>query len=114
VGQKERPKPYTTNRKEQKEKVKRSESAKEFNLRSRKNTTQPMEVEDPFVHYQPPPVQPTSSKSKKPKMKSQPSVVDQLTPYDVLEDILKLQSTATVGQMLQYPNQRKNLVKILK
>ena len=73
-----------------------------------------MEVEDPFVHYQPPPAKPTPSKPKKPKMKSQPSVVDQLTPYDVSEDILKLQSTATVGQMLQYPNQRKNLVKILK
>src|SRR5581483_43831 len=55
VGQKERPKPYNTNRKEQKEKVKRSESTKEFNLRSRKNTIQPMEVEDPFIHYQPPP-----------------------------------------------------------
>jgi hypothetical protein len=51
VGQKERPKPYTTHRKEQKEKVKRSESAKEFNLRSRKPPTQPMEVEDPFIQY---------------------------------------------------------------
>jgi hypothetical protein len=51
---------------------------------------------------------------KKPKIKSQPSVVDQLPPYDVSEDILKLPSSATVGQMLQYPSQRRNLVKILK
>ena len=53
-------------------------------------------------------------KPKKPKMKTQPSVVDQLSPYDIADDILGLPAKATLGQMLQYPNQRKNLVKVLK
>ena len=44
----------------------------------------------------------------------QPSIIDQLSPYDISDDILTMQAQATLGQMLQYPNQRKNLVKILK
>ena len=113
IGQ--RGKSYSTNRKEAKEKAKKSESAKEINLRSRKVKTQPMEIEpevivdwnegqDPFA----PP------KKSKPRTKAQPSDIDCQKPYDIANDIFYLQSSATLGQMLQYPNQRKNLVKILK
>ncbi|RIB30699.1 hypothetical protein C2G38_2026641 [Gigaspora rosea] len=46
--------------------------------------------------------------SEKLKRKRGLSVVDNLSPYDVTEDILSLPAIATVGQMLQYLNQRKN------
>jgi hypothetical protein len=105
-----RPTPYT---KDRKEKVKQSESQKEQQLRTKSTfTPQPMVVdqseEEPIGS---PRVVP---KVKKPRMKSQPSVVDQLSPYDISDDILTMKSQATLGQMLQYPNQRRNLVKILK
>ena len=41
-------------------------------------------------------------------------MVDIMKPYDIADDILQLLARATLGQMLQYPNQRRNLVKILK
>lgn len=113
VGQRGRP-PYSTNRKEAKEKVKQSESTRELNLRSRKARPQPMEIEETEI-IQPTPMVPLmQQKQKKPKMKAQPSVIDQLSPYDISDDILGMQANATLGQMLQYPNQRRNLVKILK
>jgi len=40
--------------------------------------------------------------------------VDNLLSYDISDNILNLPARATIGQMLQYPSQRKNLVKILK
>lgn len=53
-------------------------------------------------------------KTKMQKTKRSPSVVDQLTSYDVSEDILQMQSSAKIGQLLKYPDQKKNLTKILK
>ncbi|CAG8617805.1 5776_t:CDS:2, partial [Cetraspora pellucida] len=52
--------------------------------------------------------------SYKPKQKRGPSVIDTVLPYNVADDILSLPTNATVGQILQYRNQRKNLAKILK
>ncbi|RIA99835.1 hypothetical protein C2G38_2237371 [Gigaspora rosea] len=51
---------------------------------------------------------------KKMKRKRGPSKIDSLTPYNVADDILHLPTSITVGQLLQYPNQRRNLAKILK
>ncbi|RIB21685.1 hypothetical protein C2G38_2175946 [Gigaspora rosea] len=50
----------------------------------------------------------------KTKRKCRPSKIDSLNPYNVADDILALPTSATVGQILQYPNQRRNLAKILK
>ena len=47
----------------------------------------------------------TPKASKKPRMKSQPSVIDNISPYDISDDILQYKSSATLGQILQYPNQ---------
>jgi hypothetical protein len=99
----QRKQPYSTNRKDAKQKQKQSESAKEFNLRTRKVKTQPMDIEpETIVEFQNDPYTP-QRKSKKSKMKSQPSVVDNLPSYDISEDILNLPAKATLGQMLQYP-----------
>lgn len=62
-------------------------------------STQPMEKDVPV---------------KKVRRKREPSVIDSLDPYDVADDILALPATATIGQMLQYPNQRRNLAKLLR
>jgi hypothetical protein len=37
-----------------------------------------------------------------------------MTPYDISQDILNMQSSAKIGQMLKYPDQKRNLTKILK
>ncbi|CAG8510750.1 31934_t:CDS:2 [Gigaspora margarita] len=50
----------------------------------------------------------------KTKGKRRLSKIDSLNPYNVADDILALPTSATVGQNLQYPNQRRNLAKILK
>ncbi|CAG8586139.1 1639_t:CDS:2, partial [Ambispora leptoticha] len=50
----------------------------------------------------------------KPKGRRGPSKIDSLKPYNVADDILSLPTNVTVGQILQYPNQRRNLAKILK
>ena len=47
-------------------------------------------------------------------MKSQPSEIDNLDPYNIANDIFSMPASATLGQMLQNPSQRRNLVKILK
>lgn len=97
------PKLYNTKRRSLKEK--RSESQREFNLRCRMKSD-PMQVENDHPTREIP--------EKKLKSKRQASVIDQVTLYDVLEDILSMQSSATIAQMLQYPNQRRNLAKILR
>src|SRR5260364_235263 len=100
--------PYSTNRKEQKEKQKQSESAKEHALRSKtpqistKIEQIPIEVEQHI-----PPV-------KKILKKRLPSKVDQLNPYDISEDLLETPAHITYGQLLQYPNQWRNLAKALR
>ena len=42
------------------------------------------------------------------------SVIDQLEPYDISKDLLNRQAQATYGQLLQYPNQCKNLAQTMK
>ena len=41
-------------------------------------------------------------------------MIEVMKPYDIANNILQLPARATLGQMLQYSNQRRNLVKILK
>ena len=96
----QRKQPYSTNRKDAKQKQKQSESTKEINLRTRKVKTQPMEIEpETIVEFQNDPYT-SKRKTKKPKMKSQPSVVDNLPSYDISDNILNLPAKATLGQML--------------
>ncbi|RHZ81480.1 hypothetical protein Glove_120g231 [Diversispora epigaea] len=54
------------------------------------------------------------AKPKVPKTKRLPSVIDQLTLYDISEDILKMASSTKIGQLLKYPDQKRNLIKILR
>ncbi|CAG8785149.1 9895_t:CDS:2, partial [Acaulospora morrowiae] len=42
--------------------------------------------------------------AKKIRRKREPSVIDSLDPYDIADNILALPATATIEQMLQYPN----------
>ena len=51
---------------------------------------------------------------KNPKRKRGPSKIDSLKLYNIADDILSLPTSTTVEQILQYPNQRRNLAKILK
>ncbi|CAG8778861.1 8307_t:CDS:2, partial [Acaulospora morrowiae] len=48
------------------------------------------------------------------RKKRGPSVVDSLTSYNIADDVLTLKSNITLGQLLQYPNQCRNLAKILR
>ncbi|CAG8651816.1 6621_t:CDS:1, partial [Cetraspora pellucida] len=41
------------------------------------------------------------------------SVVDNLMPYNIAEDLLNTRANAMYGQMLQYPNQRQNLAQVM-
>src|SRR6185312_1151694 len=92
---------------------KSSESQKEMNLRNRtiinpiQNEPDIMDAVLPEVTFQP------KESKQKIKLKSQPSVIDQIKPYDIANDILNMKSSATLGQMLQQPSQRRNLAKIL-
>src|SRR6185295_1031263 len=70
--------------------------------------------EDETMQEDPPVVTPKEKIEKKPRVKRQPSIIDQMTPYDIAADILNMQSSAKIGQMLKYPGQKKNLTKILK
>ncbi|CAG8552801.1 313_t:CDS:2 [Racocetra fulgida] len=49
-----------------------------------------------------------------PRRKRGLSVIDLLAPYNITDDILTKPSSATVGQILQYPNQHRNLAKALR
>ena len=53
-------------------------------------------------------------KPKVQRTKRQPSIIDQLTSYDIADDILNSPANVKIGQMLQYPDQKRNLTKILK
>jgi hypothetical protein len=103
-----RNKPYTTNRKTARqleaERKRQSESRRELNLRSRKPVDEFMEVETPQI------ITPTPKK----KVKRGPSQIDQMPPYNVMQDLLQMPSSAKIGQLLQYPNQRRNLAQGLR
>ena len=106
--------PYSTNRKQAKFSNKNSEFQREFKLRNR--TVMP---DEPDTQMDEIPVEipidvPVTKRTKpKPKFKTYPSVIEQIEPYDVSTDILNMKSSATIGQWLQLPAQRKNLAKIL-
>ncbi|CAG8739219.1 14087_t:CDS:2, partial [Dentiscutata erythropus] len=71
--------------------------------------------QDPYEEEPMEEVKPTEVKpAKKPRMKRQPSIIDQMTPYDISQDILNMQASAKIGQLLKYPDQKKNMSKILK
>lgn len=90
---------------QQNHKTKRSESQKEFNLRSQTKPI-PMQTEEAM---DPTPV------TRRQRLKRQLSVVDdQVKLYDIADDILNMQTSATIAQILHYPNQRRNLAKILR
>ena len=50
----------------------------------------------------------------KKRNKKLPSIIDQLEPYDISQDLLHRQAQATYGQLLQYPNQRKKLAQTMR
>ena len=50
----------------------------------------------------------------KKRNKKLPSIIDQLEPYDISQDLLHKQAQATYGQLLQYPNQRKKLAQTMR
>ncbi|CAG8578356.1 3738_t:CDS:2 [Cetraspora pellucida] len=62
---------------------------------------EPMELDEPW------PV-------KQLRRKSGPSVVDNLVPYNIADDLLNTRANTTYGQMLQYPNQRQNLAQVMR
>ncbi|CAG8775022.1 3723_t:CDS:1, partial [Ambispora leptoticha] len=68
------------------------------------STTAPMSIEESS----------TPLPSKRIVNKRLPSVVDKLDPYNIAEDLLSMQARATYGQLLQYPNQRRNLAKAVR
>ena len=109
-----RPQPYTTNRKKAKDNAKNSESQKELHLRNR-TIINPIQIEPDTIMEETllePISQPQTNKQKI-KFKPQPSIIDQLEPYDIATDILNMKSSATIGQWLQVPTQKKNLAKVL-
>ena len=55
-----------------------------------------------------------STESGRKRIKGLPSIIDQLPSYDISEDILNIQSTIKLGQLLKYPEQKRNIAKILR
>ncbi|CAG8579151.1 7836_t:CDS:2, partial [Dentiscutata heterogama] len=90
--------------------VKKSESKWEDRLRRREPEEQPQEPlpmnEEPYISEEP-----TVTRSK---YRRGPSRVDNLEPYNVVQDLLNTKSSVTIGQMLKYPNQRRNLAQALR
>src|SRR5688572_20674369 len=76
--------------------------------------TNPYESNDEVMEEVRPKTTPVNKPAKKTRAKRQPSIIDEIPPYDIAQDILNLQSTAKLGQMLKYPDQKRNLTKILK
>ncbi|CAG8712329.1 13528_t:CDS:1, partial [Funneliformis mosseae] len=88
----ERSRPYTTNRKnariQQREMTRTSESNKEINLKTRVINPTEMEVE-------------STPKQKPVKRAQNPSRIDNLALYNIADNILSKQSSATLRQWLQ-------------
>ncbi|CAG8612411.1 11572_t:CDS:2, partial [Scutellospora calospora] len=83
----------------------------------------------PEVRYQPFPLQRTQSHIKKSESQTEErlrnnspatefppgtSEIDKLEPYNVVYDLLSMKANITIGQVLKYPNQRRNLALALK
>ncbi|CAG8749018.1 264_t:CDS:1, partial [Funneliformis mosseae] len=104
--------PNTTNRREAKERIKKtSESQQEMRLKNR-NITKPIPLTTLMDFEE----RTLTSNVKKPRRKipRTPSAIDQLASYNVVEDILNLPSSAKLGQWLKYLDQRRNLTNALK
>ena len=43
-----------------------------------------------------------------------PSVIEQIPSYQISDDILNMQSSAKIGQLLKYPDQKRDFVRILR
>jgi hypothetical protein len=101
--------PYPGNKTTQKEaRIKKSESEREMKILKPKVTKPtPMQIDD-FV------MPPKVKKPVQKKQQRQPSVIDNVKPYDVSQDILNTPASATLAQMLKYPDQRKRLAEMLK
>ncbi|CAG8635973.1 4552_t:CDS:2 [Gigaspora margarita] len=67
-------------------------------------TQKKSEIVAPVVDPRQPVIEVTPACSRR---KRGPSVIDQLEPYYVAQDILNTQASVTIGQLLQYPNQRR-------
>src|SRR5579864_4193083 len=59
-------------------------------------------------------LQPNVFQPRRPRNKLLPSIIDQYPSYDISEDILNLQASAKLGQLLKYLDQKRNLTKIIK
>ncbi|RHZ89109.1 hypothetical protein Glove_19g437 [Diversispora epigaea] len=72
--------------------------------------------EDPYIDHDLDVEMKNYENKKKTRIKTkwQLSVIDKLEPYDISEDILQMQASAKIGQLLKYPEQKRNLTKILK
>ena len=57
---------------------------------------------------------PIITPTPKKKVKRGPSQIDQMPPYNVMQDLLQMPSFAKIGQLLQYLNQRRNLAQGLR
>ncbi|CAG8745884.1 4499_t:CDS:2, partial [Dentiscutata heterogama] len=62
--------------------------------------------EEPYISEEP-----TVTRSK---YRKRPSRVDNLEPYNVVQDLLNTKFSVTIEQMLKYPNQCRNLVQALR
>ncbi|CAG8762429.1 11529_t:CDS:1, partial [Cetraspora pellucida] len=49
-----------------------------------------------------------------PRRKRGPSVVDNLEPYNIVQDLLNMKANVSYGQMLQYPDQKRHLANAMK
>ncbi|CAG8711576.1 4588_t:CDS:1, partial [Funneliformis mosseae] len=56
----------------------------------------------------------STPKQKPTKRAQNPSRIDNLAPYNIADDILSKQSSATLEQWLQIPAQRRNLANALR
>ncbi|CAG8751894.1 11174_t:CDS:1, partial [Funneliformis mosseae] len=100
--------PYTTNRRNVKEKSKRiSKSQQEIRLRNR-NISKLIPITTTLMN-----IEEGSSTLKVKKFRRKipriPTVIDQLASYNVTKDILNLSSSVKLEQWLKYPDQRRNL-----
>ncbi|CAG8616882.1 11747_t:CDS:2, partial [Scutellospora calospora] len=83
-------------------------SGEKNRLRDKKNT-QPIRntIERQEIEINNDPININSTSINKAKKKLSPSLVDTLKLNNVTDNILSLLTSATVGQILQYPNQKR-------
>ena len=109
-----RAQPYNRNRKDarqqEKDRVVQSESRQEQRFRKPKYTQPtPMQVDERNPVEQS--AKPKEARRRIPRM---PSVIEQLPPYHISDDILNMQSSAKIGQLLKYPDQKRDIARILR